>query len=565
VGGGQPFHQSSESRLGTSFDQTHRLRSARFFLLSIVAIVLILLVLFTWSLIRHEYVLSTLSPSSLKLDGERLAVEIERAMWEAAENCLRDVEVQGLALRVITETDSDRQAQLGIELDKARSRHPIAQHLFVLLNDRVEFPHLTIPSSRQLLLQPAASGLPAEETTAMRQFAIARALENKLARADASDDPQRIRAHYVKNAAAEAQIFWLLVSDPGPDKRVLALSVDIAWVEGPLLKGCMNKLQSGLGTFPAFQIGQSTTMGVAQVMAPFRTVLPYLSLSLPSEAVQESREGVQESRKDMLIDISMTVGSILTMVTLVLIISVLLTRVSRDMGALQARSNLLGQVSHELKTPLTLISLYAETLLSDPSMSVKDRRKCQQVISRECGRLNNLIENQLHYSRIERAKSDYHMTEGDLTDVIRRTVDISGEWLSQQGFSLATDLASELPLVRFDPERVAQVLINLVDNARKYSGSSRSIDIRTYPDQTNVIVEVRDRGIGIPPGEQTRIFDQFYRATNANAETGTGLGLYVVTDIMRAHGGSIELESELGAGSTFRLVFPTVGPDAAKP
>jgi signal transduction histidine kinase len=137
--------------------------------------------------------------------------------------------------------------------------------------------------------------------------------------------------------------------------------------------------------------------------------------------------------------------------------------------------------------------------------------------------------------------------------------EVSGEWLSQHGFSVRTDLATNLPLVRFDPERVSQAVMNVVENARKYSGASKTIDIRLWSEGSSVILEVQDYGIGIPAGEQQRIFDQFYRASNASEQSGSGLGLFLVSDIMRAHRGSIELESEVGQGSRIRLVFPDSG------
>jgi two-component system, OmpR family, phosphate regulon sensor histidine kinase PhoR len=308
-------------------------------------------------------------------------------------------------------------------------------------------------------------------------------------------------------------------------------------------------MKSNSDILPMFHMDRIASLNGAQVIAPFRTVFPHLALSLQEKMAQASRIALK--REAILVGVSA-----LIMLSLLIMIFSLMSQVSRKLNVMQLRSDLLSRVSHELKTPLTLISLYNDTLMNDSTLPLEEQRKCLQVISRECGRLNNLIGNLLHSSKIDRAKVDYRIAEGDLAPVIQRTAEMCADWLRPQGFTVALDLAASLPPVRLDPERVTQALINLIDNARKFSGDSRSIEIRSSLEKNNVIVEVEDHGIGVPPGEYKRVFEQFYRASNARQQSGTGLGLYLVSDIMQAHSGSIELESELGAGSVFRLVFP---------
>jgi signal transduction histidine kinase len=114
--------------------------------------------------------------------------------------------------------------------------------------------------------------------------------------------------------------------------------------------------------------------------------------------------------------------------------------------------------------------------------------------------------------------------------------------------------------VRFDPAALSQAVVNLLDNAVKYSGSSRTIAARVTAADSHVTFEVEDHGVGIPDADRNRIFDRFYRAANDTGKGGSGLGLFMVRHIMDAHGGRAEVESEPGRGSRFRLVFPVVQP-----
>jgi two-component system phosphate regulon sensor histidine kinase PhoR len=126
----------------------------------------------------------------------------------------------------------------------------------------------------------------------------------------------------------------------------------------------------------------------------------------------------------------------------------------------------------------------------------------------------------------------------------------------RQGFSIEADLATSLPPVLFDADALSEAVLNLMDNAAKYSGESKFIAVRLHSENSKIIFEVEDHGIGIPANERETIFQQFYRGQNGAGKGGYGLGLFLVKHIMDAHGGSIELESEVGRGSRFRLIFP---------
>jgi signal transduction histidine kinase len=231
--------------------------------------------------------------------------------------------------------------------------------------------------------------------------------------------------------------------------------------------------------------------------------------------------------------------------------------------ARQRQADFVSGVSHELKTPLTLIRLYGETLQFDAGISERDRRSYCEIIMRESDRLTRLIERVLDFSRVDRGEKQYNMNAGDLAPVVRETLDIYGQYLQRQGFQVEVVVEPRLPVTRFDPDAVVDALLNLVDNAAKYSGEARYVGIRVRSEKDRVVCEVEDRGHGIPPADREHLFRKFHRGRNAAGKGGYGLGLFLVKHVMDAHAGTIEVDSQVGRGTRFRLVFPAA--EAARP
>jgi signal transduction histidine kinase len=236
----------------------------------------------------------------------------------------------------------------------------------------------------------------------------------------------------------------------------------------------------------------------------------------------------------------------------------LLRDISREARTNGLRSDFVSSVSHELKTPITLIRLYSETLLRGSGFQEEERPHFYRIIMRESERLGRLVDRIQTFSRVERGDQTYKFEEGDLAPAIGRIVDDYREFLERTGFRVERALPESAPHVRFDATALSQAVINLLDNAVKYSGESRDIAVRLSVLDGGVILEVEDHGIGIPGAEQGRIFERFYRIPNGSGKGGYGLGLFLVRHIMEAHGGRAEVNSELGRGSRFRLVFPIV-------
>jgi len=223
------------------------------------------------------------------------------------------------------------------------------------------------------------------------------------------------------------------------------------------------------------------------------------------------------------------------------------------------RRHLLSNVGHELKTPLSLIRLYSETLESGRARTDEDRARFLGIIGREAKRLSHLIDNLLDVQRIEEGRKQYAFAQVRPDRVVRDTVEAYRFQLTEAGFDLRIDVDDDLPLTYLDEEAVAQALINLLDNAAKYSDTTREIRVRVARRHDAVCVSVQDRGIGIPAREQEKIFESFYRVEKSDVHDvkGSGLGLAVVAHVARAHGGHVEVDSTPGRGSTFTLCLPT--------
>jgi signal transduction histidine kinase len=238
--------------------------------------------------------------------------------------------------------------------------------------------------------------------------------------------------------------------------------------------------------------------------------------------------------------------------------AVLLRDVSRDRRLNQVRADFVNGVTHDLKTPVTIMRLYGETLLRQRDLPENDRRNFYRVISRESARLGRLVDQVLTFSQVERGDIRYDLQPVDPAPIISGVVDDYSDWLEHAGFEVSRDLPPSMPLVPMDAAAASQAVINLLDNAVKYSGASRVIGVRLAACGAHVTFEVEDHGVGIPIAEQARIFDRFHRAANETGKGGSGLGLFMVKHIMDGHGGRVNVESEPGRGSRVRLTFPVI-------
>jgi signal transduction histidine kinase len=232
--------------------------------------------------------------------------------------------------------------------------------------------------------------------------------------------------------------------------------------------------------------------------------------------------------------------------------------VARELALAKLKSDFVSNVSHELRTPLSLIRLYAETLELGRLSSPGKHQEYYEIIRKESERLSSLINNILDFSRIEAGKKEYSFRETDMADLVRSTLDSYRFEIEQNGFQFEQKIDNNLPQLRVDREAIARSLLNLVNNAVKYSATEKYLGVHLYRRNGGVNIEVVDHGIGIPLKEQLKIFEKFYRVGDplVHNTKGSGLGLSLVRHIVQAHGGVVAVESAPGRGSKFIITLP---------
>ncbi|UCH65563.1 MAG: HAMP domain-containing histidine kinase, partial [Ignavibacterium sp.] len=264
--------------------------------------------------------------------------------------------------------------------------------------------------------------------------------------------------------------------------------------------------------------------------------------------------------EDLVKDRVVTNIILISLLTLVLIVGVYIVyrNIKREVEIAQIKSDFVSNVSHELRTPLSLISMFAETLEMGRAKTEEKKYEYYSIISREANRLGRIVNTILNFSKMEAGKRKYHIEEKDLNIVIEKIFENYSFHLRNKGFEFIYNPAENLPTVNIDEEAVSEAVINLIDNAVKYSPDKKQIEINTGIDSTYEFVEVADKGIGISHEDQRKIFDKFFRVSSAlvHDTKGTGLGLSIVKHVMDAHGGRVVLKSKQGVGSSFQLLFP---------
>ena len=248
-------------------------------------------------------------------------------------------------------------------------------------------------------------------------------------------------------------------------------------------------------------------------------------------------------------------------------LSVYLYAAAKERRLSRLRSEFVSNVSHELKTPLSLIRMFSELLTMGPGADEDSRRRYSEVIHREADRLTALIDNVLDFSRLERGKTHYDRVEVDLGAVVRRAVDVFCVRLEHEEVDLKLGIEDDLPPVRADEQALTLALLNLLDNALKYAEGSNEVRVSVGRTRQGVAIAVEDDGPGIPPEDLRRIFERFYRGQGARRrhQRGTGIGLAIVQAVAEGHGGRTRAESEEGRGARFVIELPAAPPPTPRP
>ncbi|MBR5245210.1 MAG: HAMP domain-containing protein [Clostridia bacterium] len=228
-----------------------------------------------------------------------------------------------------------------------------------------------------------------------------------------------------------------------------------------------------------------------------------------------------------------------------------------------SRREFVANVSHELRTPLTNVRGYAETLMSADDIDRDIQMRFLGVISSEADRMTRIVKDLLTLTRLDYNRMEMHMQRMDLRELGQKAAAAMEGQAKNQGLTLTCDLPAEMPAVIGDPERIQQVIINIITNAIKYNKPQGSIAITGGVEAGQVFLRVEDTGIGVPKADLERLFERFYRVDKARSREsgGTGLGLAIAKQIVETHGGRIGFDSEYGKGSIVTLYLPRAKED----
>ncbi len=275
----------------------------------------------------------------------------------------------------------------------------------------------------------------------------------------------------------------------------------------------------------------------------------YLAIGTPGKPIQEI---VRERTMTNL-------GILLLLIVFLGIAAFLILRnVRKDMRLAQKKADFVSNVSHELRTPLALISMFAETLEMDRVPSEEKKKEYYQIMQKESGRLTGIVNKILTFSQMDNGKKQFRHDRLNLNDIVSEVMSNYEFHLRTKGFKHSVLFSDELLPIRGDKEAIEEVLINLLDNAIKYSDDIKEITVRTVKGNDKAVLTVQDKGIGIPRRDQQQVFEKFFRVSVGDLaqSKGTGLGLSLVKQIVDEHEGDIRLESEPGKGSIFMILFP---------
>jgi len=295
---------------------------------------------------------------------------------------------------------------------------------------------------------------------------------------------------------------------------------------------------------------EEAIVGTATIKSGFEENFPPWTLELYQKEPQ-LLEALFASRRSIYFYIFLLIAGILGFG-----LALTLRSVNRELELAKLKSDFVSTVSHEFKNPLTAIRQYAEMLQSGRVPSDSRRRQYYDVLVEQSERLSILIDNVLDFARMEEGRKMFAFERMDISGLLREIV--ARLQHSHEGFQIQAQIPEPLPAVNVDRLALSQVLINLLDNAIKYSGDANRIEVRAFAENQHLTIAVQDYGIGIAKKETDKIFERFYRGSDQHNHTvkGTGLGLTLVKQIVQAHHGAIHVESETGKGSTFTIRLP---------
>lgn len=288
-----------------------------------------------------------------------------------------------------------------------------------------------------------------------------------------------------------------------------------------------------------------------EIMSEPLDLLPRFEVGI-ARAGGTIQEAVAKRRNQNLIALGILMSVLIFGVVLVF------RNVQREMELAQKKADFVSNVSHEIRTPLALINMFAETLLLGRVKDESKKKEYYEIITKEVGRLTNMLNRILSFSKIEATKRVFQKESIELNQLVQDVIHMYSYHLESNGFDLVLSFDQDELLINADKEALTEVLVNLIDNGMKYSPETKEIKISTGREDNRAYVSIADQGIGIPKDQLSKLFEKFYRVPTGDVHDtkGAGLGLSIVKHIMEAHEGEVQIRSEVGKGSTFTLYFP---------
>ena len=337
-------------------------------------------------------------------------------------------------------------------------------------------------------------------------------------------------------------------------ERLAAAIAGARYLESLLLEavkaqGVHLALTDGEGRLLLGQLDDSTGLQVARTAAA--TKMPWTFHVASGEPGAEESEFAARRR--------LLLAGFAVMVLLLLAGTYFISRaMMRELAVARLQSDFVAAVSHEFRTPLTAVRQLSELLAKGRVPTEKQRQQSYELLAKESERLQRLVEGLLDFGRMEAGARHYHFEKLDVAELARDLAAQFQENVEPQGYHIEVSLEPDSAVIRGDREALGRAVWNLLDNAVKYSPDCQTVWIDVGRRGERLALHVRDQGLGIPIREQKEIFRKFVRGSSAEAGVvkGTGLGLAMVHEIVRAHGGEIQLQSEAGRGSTFTILLP---------
>jgi len=254
---------------------------------------------------------------------------------------------------------------------------------------------------------------------------------------------------------------------------------------------------------------------------------------------------------------------IVTSMSLIFIsLAIIYVTSQRDRQLRKLKEDFISNVSHELKTPLSLIGMFSEILVTGRVKSDEARYEYYEVIHNESERMGRLVNNLLDFAGLERDRKRKYFEKTDIPALVKEGLEAYRYELQKEGFQLSADIDASIPETLADPNAISMAFFNLLDNSMKYSGEQKEIRITVCQANGSIQLSVADKGLGIPSAEQQKIFEKFYRGSSARIRRtrGSGIGLAITKQVAEMHGGEVSVDSQPGKGSTFTLTIPICTP-----